>query len=98
MGCVSHGPPTAATGALIFYENRAEPAAVFVEIQSACCGALAEGAVLKAGFVFRPEAKDSGFASRPEVKVSGFAFRPEAKDTARGFLLGFRRRAIDPAS
>jgi hypothetical protein len=50
------------------------------------------------GFAFRPEAMDSGFVFRPEAKDSGFAFRPEAKDTARGFLLGFRRRAIDPAS
>jgi hypothetical protein len=33
MGCVSHGPPTAATGTLKFYENRAAPAAVFVKIQ-----------------------------------------------------------------
>ena len=41
---------------------------------------------------------DSGFVFRPEAKDSGFAFRPEAKDTARGFLLGFRRRVIDPAS
>ena len=38
MGCVSHRPPTAATGTLNFYENRTAPAAVFVKIRSACCG------------------------------------------------------------